>query len=402
MLDLSPQELNSSLPTLLDPASILALSSSANTTKVILVRHGRSTYNEQGKHQGCSDESVLTEKGYKTAYQTGIALKSIDIDVIYTSPLQRAQQTTQAIINARRNCNASLPPVLVADKLKEINVSTWQGLSYQYVKEHYPEEYFCWKNYPHQFKLIDQETKQEIFPVIDLYQEAQQFWQEILLQHEGKTILLVSHGGKNRALINTALGIKVDSYHYLQQCNCCINILEFSPLESRQGKLKALNLTAHLGKTLPKLKEGKQGLRLLLISDELAYQQLHQLAKFWQQESINFMLSYDCKHTELFTQCLFYQYSNFLHLKVSKNDFLKVWHQQILSGKIIKRWQAKSSLVTGLIAVDKTDFRKILEQISGSYGQVLTENGLSIIHYPYLDTHPRFQGMTSNALKAKS
>lgn len=39
----------------------------ANRTRAILVRHGRSTYNEQGRFQGSCNDSVLTTKGKKSA-----------------------------------------------------------------------------------------------------------------------------------------------------------------------------------------------------------------------------------------------------------------------------------------------------------------------------------------------
>ena len=387
MLNLSQQEVNLFLPSLLNPSTIFNPSLSRDTTRVILVRHGRSTYNEAGRYQGCSDESVLTEQGRKTAYQTGVALKSVEIDVIYTSPLKRVRETTQEIINARSSFNASIPPMLVTDKLKEINLSAWQGLSYPYVKENYPQEYFCWKNSPHQFKLPDQ----EIFPVLDLYQKARKCWQEILPRHQGKTILIVSHGGTNRALINTAMGITPENYHFIQQCNCGISILEFNQLESQQGKLKALNLTAHLGKTLPKLKEGKQGLRLLLLSADTSRHQLQQLAKFWQQESIDFVLSNNWESSSVFTQSLCPKRSQFLYLQVPNNNILKVWQQQIFLDNIVKSLATEQSLVTGLIVLDRVNLNQILTEISNGYAEAFADNSLNVIHYPRLDKHPIWQ-----------
>ncbi len=79
---------------------MISSQSSTTSTQVILVRHARTTYNEQGRYQGSSDESVLTEKGYQDAFSTGLALKKYNLDAIYTSPLTRVQQTTEAILNA--------------------------------------------------------------------------------------------------------------------------------------------------------------------------------------------------------------------------------------------------------------------------------------------------------------
>lgn len=72
--------------------------SQSSITRVILVRHGQSTYNAQKRYQGSCDDSVLTEKGHSDAYRTGVALKTIKLDAVYTSPLRRTQETTAEIL----------------------------------------------------------------------------------------------------------------------------------------------------------------------------------------------------------------------------------------------------------------------------------------------------------------
>lgn len=67
------------------------------STRVILVRHGQSTYNIERRIQGRLDVSILTDIGINTARQVGEALKGLKFDAIYTSPLQRAKQTAEII-----------------------------------------------------------------------------------------------------------------------------------------------------------------------------------------------------------------------------------------------------------------------------------------------------------------
>lgn len=395
MINISSQATRQdSLPSLLCPADIFNHTQS-KTTKVILVRHARSTYNDRGVYQGCSDESVLTEKGQQDAYQTGMALKSIDIDAIYASPLKRVRQTITQILNARRKSAQNIPSLVVTNQLKEINISVWQGLSYKYVQENFSQEYFYWKNSPEQFKLINPTTGQETSPVLDLYQQAEQFWQEILPQHQGETILVVTHGGTNRALINTALGIEPTKYNFLQQSNCGISILEWKEQEAPQACLKALNLTAHIGKTLPKLKEGKQGLRLLLLSADISDCQLQQLAEFWQQESIDFILSDHYQSFAPFIQDLCSNRSELLYLQVPANKVLEVWRKQILTGKLFNSLTIEKPLVTGLVVIDRANLNQVLAEVSRNYAQVFARNCLNIIHYPDLDRHPIFQAITA-------
>ncbi|MEO0771139.1 MAG: histidine phosphatase family protein, partial [Cyanobacteria bacterium J06649_4] len=54
------------------------------STRIILVRHGRSTFNDQGRYQGSSNQSVLTSHGITTAQLVGDSLTHIPIDIIYT------------------------------------------------------------------------------------------------------------------------------------------------------------------------------------------------------------------------------------------------------------------------------------------------------------------------------
>ncbi|MGL6339950.1 MAG: histidine phosphatase family protein, partial [Waterburya sp.] len=162
------------------------LSPSAPFTKIILIRHARTNYNEQGRYQGSSDDSVLTEKGHQDAYSTGLALQKYNFDAIYTSPLTRVQQTTQAILTTFKQKNNNLPPIFIDRQLTEIQMSDWQGLLYQEVKEKFIDAYNYWQNTPHLFTLNG-----TLFPVRELFKQAQQFWQKILTKHRGQTILVV-------------------------------------------------------------------------------------------------------------------------------------------------------------------------------------------------------------------
>jgi phosphoserine phosphatase len=229
------------------------------TTRVIIVRHGQSSYNAQQKIQGRCDESVLTEKGRLDAKIVGDTLSNLNIDIIYCSPLQRAQTTAQII----QGCIENTPPLQATDKLMEIDLPLWENLLKSAVKEQFPEDYRCWKERPHEFKM--QLGQKEHFPVLSLYEQAQQFWREILSQHQGKTVLIVAHNGINRCLIASALGMPPARYHSIQQSNCCISVLNFSGNLGEPIQLESLNQTSHLGVPLPTLRLPHKGPRFLLI-----------------------------------------------------------------------------------------------------------------------------------------
>jgi probable phosphoglycerate mutase len=232
-------------------------------TRVIIVRHGQSSYNALKIIQGRCDESVLTEKGAADAQTVGKALSNLSFDAVYSSPLQRAKKTAEVILPYLPGS----PELLSPPSLMEVDLPLWEKLRRQEVQEKFAEDYRCWKERPHEFcmNLSSTEGTREHFPVLALYEQAQQFWQEILPRHSGGTILIVAHNGINRCLITSALGIPPERYHSIQQSNCCINVLNFAGGWGDLVQLESLNQTSHVGESLPTPREGNRGLRLLLV-----------------------------------------------------------------------------------------------------------------------------------------
>lgn len=242
------------------------------STRVILIRHGKSSYNQERRIQGRIDASILTEEGRSTAQKVAEALRGITFDAIYSSPLQRAKETASVILS-HLQADGQHPPLEPTDNLMEIDLPAWEGMLRQEVIEKYPEDYRCWQERPHELRMLvpNGNGYTEHFPVLAIYKQAQQFWEEILSRHNSGTILVVAHNGINRALISTAVGISPAFYHSIQQSNCGISVLNFtSASDSVQAAIKAvqlesMNLTYHVGEKFPKPRENHHGVRLLLI-----------------------------------------------------------------------------------------------------------------------------------------
>lgn len=415
------------------------------TTRVILVRHGRSTFNDQGRYQGSSNSSVLTEKGLQTAHQVGTYLNQRfykkasnpkvsepPIDLIYTSPLRRVQQTAEAISQAI--APSARPPVVVNSYLKEISLSLWEGLTYNYVKQQYSEEYQTWQQRPELFELPVSFTQTQrlkaqqsvadgkpvtldraataiaqktYFPVRDLYQAAQQFWQTVLPQHPGHTLLIVSHSGTIHALISTALGLSPRHHHSLQQSNCGISELtfcresngnnslsadssSFSDLSSRYSvQLHQLNQTAALGETLPKIKTNKKGLRLLLLpNDKLTLEACKRLTCQIASLPLDFCLAANMGASEL--SALLRDCLSVMRLEADSANFLQAWQQQLVNSP-----RPAQSLLTALAIAPAASIRQLLWQTLGHQSPIfdatlpgrdciqLHPHLLSVVHYPH-------------------
>jgi phosphoserine phosphatase len=214
-------------------------------TRVILVRHGQSSFNAEGRYQGSSDESVLTEFGRNTARQTGEFLSGLEIDALYVSSLRRALTTASEIL-AQMNPSIDPTNIHVDRQLREIDLPAWHGLYHQDVWENFPEDYHCWKQHPDRFIMLDPNTSQPFYPVRDLYDRSHQFWRKTLPRHQGKTVMLVSHAGMIRALISTAFNLSPADYHSLRQSNCGISVLKFSQGDILESQIEVLNWTEHL------------------------------------------------------------------------------------------------------------------------------------------------------------
>ena len=229
-------------------------------TRVIIVRHGQSTYNAKKMIQGRCDESILTELGIADAKKVAQALQGIKIDGFYCSPLKRAKKTAEIIHSSLEN-----PPELNAtNQLMEVDLPLWEKQTKQEVAEKYPDDYGMWKQQPHKFKMLLEDST-EHYPVLSLYEQAKEFWQHIIPQYAGKTVLITAHNGINRCLIMSAVGIPPEKYHSVQQSNCCINILNFAGDFGEGVQIESLNQTSHLGVPLPSYRQPHQGPRLLLV-----------------------------------------------------------------------------------------------------------------------------------------
>lgn len=99
-------------------------------TRVLLVRHGQSEWNAQGRWQGQADPP-LTDLGRA---QARAAARSLGVlDAIFCSDLRRAAETA-AIISAELGAG----PVLVDRALRERDAGEWSGLTRAQIEERYP------------------------------------------------------------------------------------------------------------------------------------------------------------------------------------------------------------------------------------------------------------------------
>jgi len=151
-----------------------------STTHLILIRHGETDWNVEGRYQGQADPG-LNERGRQQAKQLAEMLAQNPPDLIYTSPLKRAYETA-SIIAQKLNI-----PVYVDPRLMEIHQGEWQTLLHTEIARRYPDLWEQWHTDPWNTKIPGGETLQEVqnrvYAAID----------DILRKHPGKRIGIVAH-----------------------------------------------------------------------------------------------------------------------------------------------------------------------------------------------------------------
>jgi probable phosphoglycerate mutase len=146
----------------------------------VLLRHGETALSAERRFAGRGD-IPLTETGLAqaAAAATWLAARG-GIDVIVTSPLQRARQTAQAV------ATATGAPLEVEDDLAETDFGKWEGMTFAEVQARWPEELSAW--------LASTDVAPpggESFAAVTRRVVAA--LNRLLAAHEGKTLVLVSH-----------------------------------------------------------------------------------------------------------------------------------------------------------------------------------------------------------------
>ena len=218
--------------------------------KLVLVRHGLSSFNAKGLIQGRTDDSLLTEEGYEQAIKAGKALSKIKFDKIYSSPLVRAAETAKTI---KKSFNTS-QEIIFDNNLLEVDLGEWSGLRIDEIKNKFPEIYPIWKNNPENLTLKrNDDTAYK--PIQELFDQANNFIKNILKIHLGKNdvnILVVGHNAILRCLILSLLGKPNQGFRKIRLENASFSILNISYNgNSFNTQIECLNQTSHLNKNIP-------------------------------------------------------------------------------------------------------------------------------------------------------
>jgi probable phosphoglycerate mutase len=191
-------------------------------TTLLLVRHGETDWNRDGRWQGHSD-THLNDAGREQARRVAADLGSVD--VIYASDLTRARETAEIIA-------ADLGLDVRTDaRLRERSFGAWEGLSMPEIEEQFGDALARWR-------LGDGPGADDAEPFEAFAERIREFVDEVLTRHPDEAVLVVSHGGSIRVIHALANGLDYVRDHRAIPGvpNCAV-----ARYAARDGKLASLD-----------------------------------------------------------------------------------------------------------------------------------------------------------------
>ena len=183
-------------------------------TEILLIRHGETEWNQQGRMQGQHD-SPLTPLGLHQARQLARRLKDVAFSALYSSDLGRAHQTARCIADASGHD-------IVADReLRERSFGIFEGLTNHEIEKRHPDLYALFEQRLPDFRMPQGESAREF------RDRCVGALERIVRGHEGETIVVVTHGLVLDALYRTACKLALDIPRGFPLLNCSLNTFRY-------------------------------------------------------------------------------------------------------------------------------------------------------------------------------
>ena len=208
------------------------------TTRVYLIRHGATLLTGEDRFSGATDVP-LSDTGRAQAERLAERLADDQVGAVYCSPLQRALET--AAIIGRPHGLTPIPK----DGLREIDHGHWEGLRRSEVEARFTQEYTAWEEDPFTFAPQGGDSG------LSVMARALPIIREVVQQHNGENIALVSHKATIRLIISSLLGFDARGYlDRLDQSPACLNVLDFK--DPVRARLMLFNDVSHYADQPPR------------------------------------------------------------------------------------------------------------------------------------------------------
>jgi broad specificity phosphatase PhoE len=185
------------------------------TRTLLLIRHGQSTYNVEGRLPSQLAGIPLTDEGRRQVHRAAVALSALPLSAIISSPLERALETAQIVARGWGL------PVRTDPRLMDTNVERWAGQTIAEVAKNDPE----WRRYL--ANLDDPPEGAESFSSVQ--ERAVAAAKDALADPaNGDYIVLVAHGDVVKLILARYMNTPIPAVPYLAIGNASISGLAFT------------------------------------------------------------------------------------------------------------------------------------------------------------------------------
>jgi probable phosphoglycerate mutase len=182
-----------------------------SVTRVILLRHGETTWNIEGRYQGQLD-SPLTPVGIAQAQALARRFAGAKFTALYSSDLGRALETATCI------AKTSGHEVRADARLRERHLGIFQNLLKADLKQKFSEQYRLFKSGGPDYVIPQGESGRQAA------ERSNACLEELARRHAGETIVVVAHGGTISALLRHTLGIPLGTPRRFGRRNASWNV----------------------------------------------------------------------------------------------------------------------------------------------------------------------------------
>jgi phosphoserine phosphatase len=195
--------------------------------RLLLARHGESTWNAERRFQGSTD-IALSARGRAQAEALARGLRGYRVRAAYVSPFRRARETAELALKG------TSVPLVVLEELRELSLGQWEGCTVDEIRAQDGDPYVAWLRAPHDCPPPGSEP----LPVVS--DRVRAAVDRIAAAHPGRDdVLVVAHGGVISVYACHLLGCSFNRLWRLRVDNASLTVV-------RPPRLVSLNETGHL------------------------------------------------------------------------------------------------------------------------------------------------------------
>ena len=204
---------------------------SSSNTRLFLVRHGATVSTAENRFSGASDVP-LSDEGREQARRLAFRLRNEALAAVYASSLSRTAETARLLAEPHKLA------VQTRAEFREISHGHWEQMTRAEVEKQFPGELASWDKDPYTFAPQGGETG------LAVTARALPALIELVREHSGANLLVVSHKATIRLLLSSLLGFDPRRYRdNLDQSPAALNIIDFK--DPVRARLTLFNDTSH-------------------------------------------------------------------------------------------------------------------------------------------------------------